>query len=405
MEIFAKDGGAALRYDLRRRNDRRWTFSLAGFERSFDYRVSGGGTWTLPFHIAVVDRPKLVSLQATLHYPKYFGPVEPRPNPPQAADVAGPEQSEVEIAVGVEGDVARGEIRLFQPSPANAATLVQTDAPPMHPSGKGKWSGRFPLLRDGFYRVHLENELKAANQTMKEGKLTAIVDRPPQITLERPVGDLTLSAPQKVPLVAAVYDDFCLDEVRIAVKKGDSEAASVKSLKKYAGIVRSDAAVLLFDLAPYNLKPGDRLRYHLEAPRPEGPDRLNGRADDHDRRRQQCGRPTTGPLREGAGPSAREAAQADRPAKQGQRSDAADRGEIRLRGREDSPGEGRGEAPAAATGAESKPPELDAETRKQLEQRRKELAGAATAESAARPRRGKSPASWPIWRSKPRRCK
>ena len=200
LEIFAADGGAPLRYDLRRRNDRRWTFSLNEFERSFDYRVRGGGTWTLPYHIAMVDRPKLVSLQATLHYAKYFGPVEPRPNPPQVADIAGPEQSEVEVAVGVEGDVARGEIRLYQsrPQPApGAAKLVQTDALPMHSIGKGKWSGRFPLLHDGYYRVHLENELKAANQTMKEGKFTALVDRPPQIVLERPAADLTLSARRK----------------------------------------------------------------------------------------------------------------------------------------------------------------------------------------------------------------
>ena len=128
LEIFAKDGGAPLRYDLRRRNDRRWTFSLNGFERSFDYRVRGGGTWTLPFHIAMVDRPKLVSLQATLHYAKYFGPVEPRPNPPQVADIAGPEQSEVEVAVGVEGDVARGEIRLYQARPPPAARRGQARA-------------------------------------------------------------------------------------------------------------------------------------------------------------------------------------------------------------------------------------------------------------------------------------
>ena len=263
LEIFPEDGRAPLRYDLRHRHDNLWTFSLRGFETSFDYRVVGGGTWTRPFHITMVDRPRLVSLQATLHYPKYFGPTKPRPNPPQVADVAGPEQSEVEITVGVEGDVARGEIRLFQ-SPA-AGKLVQTEALPMQAAGKGTWSGRFPLLRDGFYRVHLENQLRAANQTMKEGKLTAIVDRPPQILLEQPTADLTLAAPQQVPMVASAYDDFALDEIRIVARKGDGGEPRITTLKKYAGLVRNDTATLAVDLAPYELKPGEHLRYCLEA--------------------------------------------------------------------------------------------------------------------------------------------
>ena len=89
LEISTENGKTTLHYELRRRNDRLWTFSLDGYDQSFHYRVTGGGTWTLPFHISVVDRPKLTSLQATLHYPKYFGPVEPRPNPPQMADIAG----------------------------------------------------------------------------------------------------------------------------------------------------------------------------------------------------------------------------------------------------------------------------------------------------------------------------
>jgi hypothetical protein len=263
LEIVPEDGRPPLRYDLRHRHDNLWTFSLRGFETSFDYRVTGGGTWTRPFHVTMVDRPRLASLQATLHYPKYFGPTEPRPNPPQVADVAGPEQSEVEIAVGVGGEVVRGEIRLFQSSAGEK--LVQTEALPMQPAGKSAWSGRFPLLRDGFYRVHLENSLGAANQAMKEGKLTAIVDRPPQILLEQPTGDLMLAAPQPVPMVASVYDDFALDEVRIIAHKGGAGEPRTTTLKKYSGLVRNDTANLMVDLAPYELRPGEQLRYCLEA--------------------------------------------------------------------------------------------------------------------------------------------
>ncbi|MBC7967465.1 MAG: hypothetical protein H7Z17_16240, partial [Fuerstia sp.] len=63
-----------------------------------------------------------------------------------------------------------------------------------------KWSGKFPLLRDGFYRVVLRNRLKYPNQQMNEGKLTAIPDLPPQVVIERPVQDLVVSEPVSVPV-------------------------------------------------------------------------------------------------------------------------------------------------------------------------------------------------------------
>jgi hypothetical protein len=257
------DGGRPIRYEMRRRDAQLWTFTLRGFETSFSYRVVGGGTWSLPHRVTVLERPRLVSLQATLHWPKYLGTIEPRANPPQEADIAGPETSEIEVTVGIEGDASRGEVRFYREGPKKE--LIQAAAFPMQPAGSGKWSGRFPLNESGFYRVHLENDLGAANQTMKEGKLTAIPDRPPQIVLERPTGEMTLSAPQKVPLVVSAFDDFALDDITLLVRKGDTGSFRGTPVKKYSGIVRNDAAIFPLDLEPYALKPGEHIRYCVQA--------------------------------------------------------------------------------------------------------------------------------------------
>ncbi len=545
IEISTDDGNAPLRYDLRRRNNHRWTLALSSFEKSFDYRVTGGGTWTLPYHITMVDRPKIVSLHATLHFPKYFGPVKPRPNPPQTADIAGPEQSEVEVTVGAEGDVARGEIRLYQlktrqipaterperiwfdekvpdgatckgtwqwdhkeperashsdpaaqgvhghfflnasnafavkpeemlftyvyipadaspktlmlkyhdgqrwghqvywgeeqassgksandqhcmgplPTPGrwvrlevpaghvglegkplrgmafgavggqclwhkagalpsammNIAKLVRTDALPMQTAGKGQWTDRFPLLHDGYYRVHLENELKAGNLTMKEGKFTAIPDRPPQIVLERPDGDLTLSAPQKVPLAASVYDDFALDEVRIAVQKSESESPGITTLKKYSGIVCSDTAVLSLDLEPFKLKPGDQIRYHLEARDRKGQtvstvERIIRIAADNNAADQQLARfeKEQKDLQEKL---------AKLIAQQNKTNEENRRIEAKYATVDQKIQEAKTAAQnASPAGSEPKQTEVDPETLKQLEQQRQEIAAAATAQ-------------------------
>ena len=79
------------------------------------------------------------------------------------------------------------------------AHLRAVDASVLERAGQGTTA----LVQQGLALVR-ENQLGAANLTMKEGKLTAIVDQPPQILLERPTGDLPLSAPQKVPMAASV---------------------------------------------------------------------------------------------------------------------------------------------------------------------------------------------------------
>jgi hypothetical protein len=256
------DGGRPVRYEMRRRDGRTWTLALHELESSFSYRVVGGGTWSLPYRVTVVDRPRIATLQATLRWPKYFGPVAPRPNPPETADVSGPEQSEVELSVGVEGDVSRGEIRLFGVGPRQE--LGPAASYPLQPA-QGKWTGRFPLATSGFYRVHVENELGAANQTMKEARLTAIPDRPPQIVLERPAGDLTVSAPQKIPLAVSAFDDFALDELTLLTRRSETGKFTEQRLKHYPDMVRRDSGVFSLDLYPYQMKPGEQVRYYLQA--------------------------------------------------------------------------------------------------------------------------------------------
>ncbi|HVX61921.1 MAG TPA: hypothetical protein VHC19_14995 [Pirellulales bacterium] len=126
----------------------------------------------------------------------------------------------------------------------------------------GRWSGRFSLSGEGFYRVELRNELKIANQSMKEARYLAVPDEPPQISLERPGSDITLSQPQKLPLAIAVYDDFAIKHVKLLASRGEDGAFRETAAKKYdEKLTRSDTAILSLDLVPFSLKPGDQVRY------------------------------------------------------------------------------------------------------------------------------------------------
>ena len=140
--------------------------------------------------------------------------------------------------------------------------LIVKETFALHSAEPGHWTGRFPLSGEGFYRVELRNELKIPNQTMKEARYLALPDEPPQISLDRPGSDITLSQPQKLPLAISVYDDFALKHVKLLASRGDAGAFRETAVKKYdERLTRSDTAILSLDLVPFSLKPGEQVRY------------------------------------------------------------------------------------------------------------------------------------------------
>lgn len=118
LELKPTEGdnaGKTLWHELRPNDDAtKWVFRLPAYDSSFVYRVHGGGTWTKLATVTMLERPRLVGLQAAVHYPSYMQIPEPRVNPPEVADVSGPIGSNVEVTVNVEGDASVGEIQLLR---------------------------------------------------------------------------------------------------------------------------------------------------------------------------------------------------------------------------------------------------------------------------------------------------
>ena len=151
------------------------------------------------------------------------------------------------------------------PSHVERQELYVTTALPMEPAGTNHWKGTFPLERITLYRVELRNELGYPNKTMKEAKATAIPDEPPQIVLERPGSDLVLSTPVKVPLSIAAFDDFGLADVVVAVQRGDSGGFIGRPVRHFDRPQKSASILTSLDVPAWKLKPGELLRYRVEA--------------------------------------------------------------------------------------------------------------------------------------------
>ena len=470
--VEGESAGKTLWHELRPNDDAtQWAFRLPAYDSSFEYRVHGGGTWTKLAKVTMLERPRLVGLQAAVHYPSYMLMPEPRVNPPDVADVSGPIGSNVEVTVNVEGDASVGEIQLLReevkalsvedrplrvwienqlpqghavegrwdwgpqekdlnpnvalpnrgansnewakwhshpaapglsyhlfhsaqtpfevhagdvlfaevfvepdqpaeelmlqfhdgqnwerrafwgankieagatdtPSRLCLGTLPKTgawvrleapareldlegrsirgvnftqfggkvlwgrvgtlpaatrevrefvvaesfplklkeeDAGTSAESNKPKavskhfaavreahrWTGTFPISRDGWYRVELKNEIGAANLPMREARITSVPDNPPQIMIERPGFDLVLSEPVKVPVVIAAFDDFGLGELVLSVQRGDAGFIG-RPVKTFSTVTRGETVLVMLDLPNEGLKNGDVLKYRAE---------------------------------------------------------------------------------------------------------------------------------------------
>jgi hypothetical protein len=136
---------------------------------------------------------------------------------------------------------------------------------PMEPAGPNRWKGRFPLDHETLYRVELRNELGYPSKPMKEAKAKAIPDEPPQVVLERPGGDLVLSTPVKVPLSIAAYDDFGLADIVVSVQRGDSGGFVGRPVHHFERPRRSYGLLTSLDVPAWSLKPGEHIRYRVEA--------------------------------------------------------------------------------------------------------------------------------------------
>lgn len=85
--------------------------TLKGLEHDFDYRVTGGGTYTRSYHVEMQERPEIVNVGTLLTYPDYMVKL---PRAGTVAEVEGPVGSEVTVKVVAEGDVEKGYIEFLE---------------------------------------------------------------------------------------------------------------------------------------------------------------------------------------------------------------------------------------------------------------------------------------------------
>jgi hypothetical protein len=151
-----------------------------------------------------------------------------------------------------------GEFRIVE-------ELTVAERLPLSQLGSDLWGGRFPLVGTGKYRVELQNSLGHASQPMDEAAYVAIPDKPPQILVGRPGVDLTLSKPVRIPVAISAYDDLALAKLTLAIQPPGVTGFESRPIVRFDPGVTTDDRLYTLDLEQFGMKPGDVLKYRLEA--------------------------------------------------------------------------------------------------------------------------------------------
>lgn len=252
-----------------------------------------------------------------------------------------------------------------------------------------RWSGRFTLKTDGFYRVVLRNRLQYENSQMEEGELIVLPDNPPQMVIERPAKELVVSEPVKVPVYITAYDDFGLDDIILSMQMPGSSTFTGRTIRHYEPPLQSDNLVATIDLAKEGLQMDQTLRYRVEVRDTKGQsvmteDRTIRIANDNnaaDKQLQQHQEKTES-LQEKLEELVQEQAKVEKAAEE-----LAEKFEELTESIEEAQAEAA-EAAEEATEAGQLPPEpapieLDEESKQQLEELKSELAELAPIEEKA----------------------
>ncbi len=129
--------------------------------------------------------------------------------------------------------------------------------------GQQHFSGTFPLLDNGLYRVQLRNDANRFNKQMAEARIVAIPDSPPQVIIERPRQTLVLSQPQPVPISITSFDDYGVKDIVLSVRIDDQETFSGEPIVTLSPPLQNDHRDVTLDLSQRGLKVGGTLTYRV----------------------------------------------------------------------------------------------------------------------------------------------
>ncbi|MEZ4589251.1 MAG: DUF4175 family protein [Gemmatimonadales bacterium] len=234
--------------------------SLAGrfLTRLFDvvqpteYFVESQGVSSPVYRLDVVDLPTVSQLAAQIRFPSYTGlPVETIED---ATDLAVLRGSQVTVYAGTT-------------RPAKAAYLVfqEGDRVPMELGADGRYSGRFRVSRDGFYRIELETEDGRRIPGTLDYAIDALEDGAPSVRFTEPGRDTKVTSVEELTALIEAADDFGVRSLSLMVSVNGGAEREIAVMDSTVASRQEVNASHTFFLEEWELTPGDVVSYYARA--------------------------------------------------------------------------------------------------------------------------------------------
>ena len=235
------------------------TFRQSKALQSFDFRFRTGDGQT-PWHrVTVADRPKIEDLTMRVVPPEYTG------KPAKTFQQRLPKKLRV-----VQG--TRLEVEVKPESGVRTARLVmgKTDWLPMELSTDGKYDGSLDLRQPVNFEVQLTELHGLVNRRPPTCQLKVVADQAPKVKILKPTKTRVLLPDEAIDIHFKASDDHGIQKMALRVytqRKGEKEAQlhEVEIPLDPESDNRKVKGSVELDLAQFDLKDGDSIRYEIRA--------------------------------------------------------------------------------------------------------------------------------------------
>jgi hypothetical protein len=223
------------------------------------FRAVGGDDRTMSeYEMRVVLPPVLESLKVTVTPPKYTA----RP-----AIALPPGEGRVRGVVGTHVDFEARSTK-----PLESAELVlrgKTAAKISLLSDRQTFRGAFGLAAAGTdaYTIRMRDSEGVESIDPPRYEIDAIADQIPQVTIETPTADATVTADAQIPVTVAAKDDWGLRDLRLRFQVGESSETNASTLPLATGLPRSEhhRVSIVWPLGGLAVSEGMRIVFRAEA--------------------------------------------------------------------------------------------------------------------------------------------
>ncbi|MFW6158017.1 MAG: hypothetical protein ACOC8E_01510 [Planctomycetota bacterium] len=172
------------------------------------YCIGGDDREKRTYRVTVAERPIITAIRATYVYPRYTRlPTTIR----RSGQLAGPEGTRVtlDFTASIDLSEATVQVHLDGEEPGRPVAVDTLDG--------SRFSHSLTLTRSGTCAVHLVDTEGLTNARLERYEVRVAPDNPPEITLEKPLRDLILTARGKVRVEFKAEDDYNLTELQVLI--------------------------------------------------------------------------------------------------------------------------------------------------------------------------------------------